>query len=144
MSDAQNFKNHVRRLPTSVTVLYLILLFNLVWSGYRAATAFSIDTLATLLVAIALPWIGVVSRQQTLTVQNRVIRLEERLRYAALLPAAVAARAATLPIEQLVALRFASDEELPALVNDVLAGQLTEPAAIKQRVAQWRADYLRA
>lgn len=144
MSETQTFETHVRRLPTSVTVLYLLLLANLLWTAYHLVTAFSIGALFAFVVALALPWIGVVSRQQTLTVQNRVIRLEERLRYASVLPPDRAAQADRLTIQQLVALRFACDEELPGLVDEVLAGTLSDPKAIKQRVRRWRADHLRA
>ena len=84
------------------------------------------------------------ARTQTLTVQNRVIRLEERLRYASVLPADTAARASNLPLEQIIALRFASDAELPALVTEVLGGGVSDPKAIKQKVRNWRPDFLRA
>ena len=74
------------------------------------------------------------ARTQTLTVQNRVIRLEQRLRFRDLLRPDVAARAAALPIGQIVALRFACDAELPGLVDEVLAGRLTDAKAIKLKV----------
>lgn len=144
MSEPQSYQTHVRRLPTSVNALYVILVVNVIWSAYRLITLFSVDALVAFLIAIALPWLGIVSRHQTLTVQNRVIRLEERLRFASVLPADVAARAGTLPISQIVALRFASDEELPMLVEEVLSGRLSDGKAIKQRVRAWRADHLRA
>ena len=96
------------------------------------------------LVSIALFIIALSARTQTLTVQNRVVRLEMRHRFRDLLPADVAARACALPIPQIVALRFSSDAELPELVNEVLSGQLTEAKAIKQRVKEWQADHLRA
>ncbi|MBS1817866.1 MAG: hypothetical protein JSU08_08060 [Acidobacteria bacterium] len=144
MSDTQTYANHVRRMPPFVNVVGVLMLFVLLWTAYRLVTHFSMDALAAFIVAFILPSLAVVSRQQTLTVQNRVIRLEERLRYAAVLPADLAARASALPVDQLIALRFASDAELPALVAEVLAGQLTDPKAIKQRVKDWRADFLRA
>jgi hypothetical protein len=144
MVESQTYDTHVRRFPAHVNALYLVLLALLVWTGYRLVTAFSADHLFAFLGALALPWIGVVSRTQTLTVQNRVIRLEERLRYRGILAADVAERAAHLPIAQIIALRFAPDEELPELVADVLSGKLSAPKDIKQRVRDWRADHLRA
>lgn len=144
MSDRQTYDNHVRRTPPAVNVLFLILLANILWSGYRLVTTFSVDAAIVFLISIALPWLAVVSRQQTLTVQNRLIRLEERLRYATLLPPEIAARAGALHIGQITALRFASDAELPGLVEEVLAGRLTDSKGIKQRVTDWRADHLRA
>jgi len=82
-------------------------------------------------------------RNAALTVQNRVIRLEERLRLATLLPADLKPRIAELTVGQLVALRFASDEELPGLVRQVLDENLTDKKEIKKRVKNWRADHLR-
>jgi hypothetical protein len=83
-------------------------------------------------------------RSQILRVQDRVIRLEMRLRLRENLPADLATRAAHLPIQQLIALRFASNEELPELVREVLDGKVMKPNDIKQRIREWQADHLRA
>jgi hypothetical protein len=77
-------------------------------------------------------------------VQDRVIRLEMRLRLAAVLPDDLRARIPTLATRHLVALRFASDAELPGLVRQVLAGSLTDQKAIKKAIVDWQADHLRA
>jgi hypothetical protein len=76
-------------------------------------------------------------------VQDRVIRLEERLRLEKVLPADLQPRISELTTKQLVALRFASDEELPELVRRVLGGELTERNDIKRAVRSWRADHQR-
>jgi len=144
MAETQNYQNHVKRAPGWVNALYLILLVNIIWAGYGIYRSPSMDSVLGFAISLALVAIGFVSRTQTLTVQNRVIRLEERLRYKDVLPADVAARAATLPLAQIVALRFASDAELPALVNEALAGQLTTGKDIKLKVKDWQADHLRA
>ena len=82
-------------------------------------------------------------RINPLKAQDRVIRLEESLRYYQLLPEDLAVRAAALTPAQTVALRFAPDEELEGLVRDVLEGRLSKPDEIKRAVKNWRADTLR-
>lgn len=144
MPEIQSYQNHPRRTPAIYRAALLVLVANVVAYAYHLIVAFSFDGVLGLLVAIALVVVAASARGQTLTVQNRVIRLEERLRYERLLPPDLAGRAAALPLRQVIALRFASDAELPVLVNDVLAGQLGAPKDIKMRVRDWRPDYLRA
>ena len=81
-------------------------------------------------------------RQYAVKVQDRVIRLEERLRLATLLPAAQQAQIARLSEDQLIGLRFASDEELPSLVSKTLTENLKR-ADIKKAIRNWRGDYWR-
>lgn len=144
MSETQNYQNHVRRLPLQYNLMGLIVTVNILWSGYRLFGEMTGDRVMAFLVSLALFIMALSARTQTLTVQNRVIRLEMRLRLRELLPADVAARALALPMSQLVALRFASNAEMPELVGEVLSGQLADAKAIKQRIRQWEADHLRA
>ena len=83
-------------------------------------------------------------RVMALKVQDRVIRLEERLRYERILPADLKPRIGEFTVAQLVSLRFACDAELPGLARKVLDEKMTERKAIKQMVKTWRPDYLRA
>jgi hypothetical protein len=84
------------------------------------------------------------ARSHVTTVQNRVIRLEMRQRLKEVLAPALAARIGELSVSQLVGLRFASDAELPALVDRCLKGELTKADAIKKEIKNWQADWLRA
>ena len=83
-------------------------------------------------------------RVMSLSVQDRVIRMEMQLRLERMLPADLRPRIGEFNVEQLVGLRFAGDEELPALARQVLEEKLTNRKAIKQRVKNWRPDYQRA
>jgi hypothetical protein len=84
------------------------------------------------------------ARLFALAVQDRVIRLEERLRLERLLPPDLQPRIQDFATAQLVALRFASDAELPALARKVLAENITDRKVIKRMIQNWRPDYQRA
>jgi hypothetical protein len=96
------------------------------------------------IVAAALLMLGLMARAMTISVQDRVIRLEMRIRLHQALPPDLAARIYELTPGQLIAMRFASDEELPELTREVLSGNLSTAKAIKMRVKNWQADLLRA
>ena len=120
MTKPQTYGNHTRLVPGYHYLLSAILFANLVWSLYRAATAFSIDTAFGVLVAFALMLVAFYARTFALTAQDRLIRLEMQLRLRSLLPPDLAPRAASIGVRQLIALRFASDAELPDLCRKVL------------------------
>ncbi len=141
----QNYSNHVRWVPTFHFFVMPVLLLNLGWSIYRIINpGFSWDALIRLLTAVALVLLMFNARLFALSVQDRVIRIEERQRMARLLPDDLKPRIGEFTPKQLVALRFAGDEELPALARKVLNDKLTDGKTIKQMVKNWRADFLRA
>ena len=140
----QSYTNHARYVPVFHLVAGPILLINFLWCGYRAITRAGPDSAVSLLLSVALIIIYFYARLFALTVQDRVIRLEMRLRMRELLPADLVPRIGEFTRSQFVALRFASDAELPALARKVLDERLTDRKVIKQLVRDWQADTLRA
>ena len=140
----QSYKNHARFLPPYHFFVMPVLLVNLLNTGRHLFQQMTLHNAWEVVFALGLLGLGLFSRVQALTVQDRVIRLEERLRLRQLLPADLHPHIDTLTHRQLVALRFASDQELADLVREVIAGQLATPKDIKLRVRNWRPDFLRA
>ena len=140
----QTFKNHSKFVPLYHFVLIPLLGLNLVWSFRRAGLHPGWETIVPALTAVALVLTAWFARVFALAVQDRVIRLEMRLRLRELLPAELAARIPELSIPQLVALRFASDAELPGLARRVLDERLHDRKAIEQMIKEWQGDYHRA
>ncbi len=140
----QSFENHSRIVTGYHRIAFLIFALNVIWSLYRLVRAFSIETAMNALVAIGLVLLFFYARIFALTVQDRVIRLEMQLRLAQLLPVELRLRIHEFTVGQLVALRFASDEELPELARRVLDERLSNRKAIKKMIQSWRPDFLRA
>ncbi len=143
----QNLANHAKFVPGYHYITFALLGINFIWSIFRLIYGIPgvlvWDRLVTLGVAFALLLMAWYLRVFPLKAQDRVIRLEETLRLERLLPADLRSRIGELRPGQLIALRFASDAELPELTREVLGGGLTTPGEIKKRVRSWRADYLR-
>lgn len=139
----QSYANHAQRVPAFLAIcgIFAAAFF---WQAYLLYQQPSIAQLFNTLVAAALAAIPFVLRIFTLRVQDRVIRLEMRLRLLEVLPGSMHADIHKLAPRHLVALRFAGNDELPALVTEVLANPDIKPDAIKRRIKNWQADYLRA
>ena len=144
MSQNQNFENHARFFPLFHFVVAPIFLLNIVWSIVRVIRHGSFESIVSLLVAVALFLLALTARLMALTVQDRVIRLEMRLRMQQQLPPELRARIPEFTVDQLISLRFASDAELPSLAQRVLDEKLTNRTAIKKLVRDWQQDFLRA
>ena len=141
---SQNFENHAKFVPAWHFVAAPILLLNFGFAVYHLVNVRSLDNVVGLLLAIALLILWAFSRLFALTVQDRLIRLEMRLRMALVLPAEMRSRIPEFTVAQLVSLRFASDEELPALARKVLDEKINDRKAIKKLIKNWQPDELRA
>ena len=140
----QSYKNHIRLFPPFHFFVLPVFLINVIVTGWLVYRTPSRLGVWQLVVAVALLLAALTARVMALAVQDRVIRLEMRLRMRELLPPDLQARIPSITREQCVALRFASDAELPALVRKVVAGELKSSADIKKQITQWQPDYLRA
>jgi hypothetical protein len=141
----QSFERHARWLPPFHFFVLPVLLINLGFAIYWCVkTWFTIGGVLNVLVAAAL-FVGIgVARGMALKVQDRVIRLEERLRFERVLPADLHPRIGEFTIDQLVALRFASNAELPELARKVLEENVKGRREIKRMIKTWRPDFSRA
>jgi len=136
---AQSFKSHTKWDPLFHFVISPILLVNVILAVRHAWAYPAYTTIVAVVLAIALFLLAFKMRLYSLKVQDRLIRLEERLRLQGQLPAADLAR---LSESQLVGLRFASDEEVVALAQKALAGNWTQKQ-IKAAIKTWRPDHFR-
>jgi hypothetical protein len=140
----QNYGNHRKFFPLFHFVAAPLLITNLVWQFIKVRRVVTTDTVIDALTAVGLIALALAARTMALKVQDRVIRLEMRLRLRQVLPAALAARIGDLTHTQLVGLRFASDAELPGLVQQVLDQKIASATQIKKMIQAWEADHLRA
>jgi hypothetical protein len=140
----QSYANHARYVPAYHFVLFGILVLNLIYRVVRLIRHHEYVCVADLGLAFAFLLIFFYARMFAVTVQDRVIRLEMRLRLGRVLPRDLESRIGELSLDQLIALRFASDEELPDLTRKVLTEGLKDRKAIKQLIRDWQADTLRA
>jgi Family of unknown function (DUF6526) len=139
----QTYANHTRWHPLFHFFVMPVLLINFVWSIVVFVRTPGWNQGEWIVVSAALVGLALVARTNALKVQDRIIRLEEKLRYQQLLSAELAPQAGSLPMGQMIALRFASDGELEGLVREVLAGRLTKSAEIKKAIKNWRGDTFR-
>jgi hypothetical protein len=141
-SSQQNFKNHGRLDPAFHFVLLLVLVANLIFAIFHLIYHWGDSRIASgwflvLSLAVFIPVFKL--RTYPLKVQDRVIRLEERLRLQALAPREWHSQIYRLTEDQLIGLRFAADDEVVELAKQALEGNLTRKE-IKERIHSWRAD----
>jgi hypothetical protein len=143
MTTTQNYSNHTRWHAPQHFFVLPVMLINFFWATQVFVKAPNWNSAWWIVVSAALVVLSVLVRTNSLRVQDRLIRLEERLRYQQVLSPALLQQTASLSPTQIVALRFAPDEELEGLVNAVVTGKLTKPAEIKQSIKNWRSDTFR-
>lgn len=139
----QTYATHRRFYPLYHYSLAVIIA-NVLVRGWFAFVSPGFPAIWDFVVSVALACGLLAARSMALTVQNRVIRTEMRLRLAQILPPDLRGRVNDLTLRQLVSLRFASDAELPELMRRCLAGELVRSDEIKKAITQWQPDFLRA
>ncbi len=140
---AQTYANHTRWHPPFHFFVLPVMIINVVWSIVYFFISPGWNRGWAIVVSLALLVLASVARTNALRAQDRIIRLEEQIRYQQILSDDCAQQARSLTIDQIIALRFAPDEEVEALVRGVLEGRLKKSADIKRAVNTWRADHLR-
>jgi hypothetical protein len=143
METTQNFANHTRWHPLFHFFVLPVMLINFIWAIVVFVKAPDPNSGWWIVVSLALIMLTFFARTYALKVQDRVIRLEESLRYQQILSPAVIQKAAALTTSQIIALRFAGDDELEALIGQTLAGKFEQRKNIKQAIKNWRADTFR-
>jgi Family of unknown function (DUF6526) len=138
-SQPQDFKNHARFDPVFHFFLSPIFITNLIIAIVNVVRHRDLGSVWILVLSIAAFVLLFRLRQYPLKVQDRVIRLEERLRLQALAPQEWHAQIYRLNESQLVALRFAADDEVVGLAKQALEHNL-DRKQIKERIKNWRAD----
>lgn len=139
----QSFANHARMRPAFHIATFLPLLAVLIWSAVLLMRRPSQEHAMLFVLSLLLAAVAFWARLFALGVQDRVIRNEERIRLARLLPDDLRGRIEELTLDQLLALRFASDGEVAALTRRVLDERIAERKAIKALVREWRGDHQR-
>jgi hypothetical protein len=145
MPEPQNYKNHTRWDPVWHFFIMPLLLLNIISAVYETVHHWPVHRyifIWSIVIAVVIFMAVGKARSHSLKAQDRIIRLEERLRFAALLSPEELARSKALTESQIIGLRFASDEELPALVKRTLDQGLTQKQ-IKESINSWRPDYFR-
>ena len=147
--EPQTYSSHRRFDPRFHFVVVPVLAINALISLYFVFRSLRMGGLSQVLsvwnavVAMILLLLALIVRAYATALQDRIIRLEERLRLERLLPPDLSARVGELTTGQLVALRFCDDAQVAEITADVLSGELRGREAIKKRITNWRADHHR-
>lgn len=143
MKEEQTYKNHVRWYPLFHFVVVPVFVLNFLFQAFRFYQEPGLDRGVWVVVCLGFILLALAARLMALKAQDRVIRLEERLRCRELLAGETSIKAQGLTPGQLVALRFASDEEFGSLIERTLNGEFANGKEIKLAIKNWRGDHLR-
>jgi uncharacterized protein DUF6526 len=138
----QNYANHTRIDPLFHQVTFPIAAISILLALWITIRQFGLASVELLILSILIMILALRARSYATKLQDRIIRIEERLRLQSLLTEPLRSRIPELTEGQLIALRFASDGEIPALVERVLASKMPKDD-IKKAIVNWRADYFR-
>ena len=139
----QTLANHTRWHAPFHFFIAPVMLINFIWAVVLFIKAPGWNSGWWIIVSAALVVLATVVRTNSLKVQDRLIRLEEKLRYQQILSPALCQQAGALTEGQMIALRFAGDDELEVLVAAALAGKFSKIGDIKRAIKNWRADTFR-
>jgi hypothetical protein len=139
----QTFSNHTRWQPPLHFFVLPVMLINVFWTVIVFVKDPNWNSGWGIIVSLALLVLVFFVRLNPLKAQDRIIRLEEKLRYQRVLSPELCQQTSALRTGQIIALRFASDDELEELVTAVLAGKFARTKEIKQAIKHWRADTFR-
>ncbi len=143
MPQAQTYKTHRRFFWPYHFIVQPILVANLLFHLRDFINSPTMGTGWPAIVAFGLLLLSITARVMALTAQNRVIRLEERVRLARLMPVEEQGRIDEIATRHLIGLRFASDAEVVDLARRCLSGEFKSAADVKKSVKNWRPDFLR-
>jgi Family of unknown function (DUF6526) len=138
----QSYASHAKIDPAFHFFVLPVLLINILVVAYLLIRHPGIGGAWLLLISVTLLVLAARSRSWATHLQDRVIRVEERIRLAAILPEPLRSRIGELSDSQIVGLRFASDAELPSLFQRALDEKLSR-SDIKKAITNWRPDYSR-
>ena len=136
----QTYQTHTRWHPVFHFFIVPVMTIHVIVMIVMAVRFFSWLAVWNVVVALALFAMALLLRFYATKNQDRIIRIEETVRLWRVLPPDLRPRIAELSTSQLIALRFAADDELPELVRAILAGELRGRSNIKKRIRNWRPD----
>jgi hypothetical protein len=139
----QTYATHRRFLPAYHFFVLPVFIANVVFAVMHFVDDRRVQTGWSVIVAVALATLAWLARSMPLRAQDRLIRFEERTRFERLLPADLRGSIDKLSADQMIALRFAPDDEAPELTRRALSGELRTGNDIKRAITNWRADHMR-